>query len=297
MATEVFSDLSGMRAHGTSDEIMGSSLTHEMGGLPTSWWAIVAARCRGQYGHGAPVPLGAVGAAARFVACDAGENGVCRFDHGGLRFGHGQCGPRGSKARPFMGCREQTIVPDVLEACGSTWRMKRPMNSLTGGVTVRLCPGRLSLTRICIWSCWLLRMRSFEMAIPVGVARQLVQHLGRPTGGLGIDHPVVGQQGLAACPPGRGRGLGIVGNCPVLSGLIQRVEKLAPELARGGLDRRDRGPVPSNGRPPPLAPSTPFRRQSPSPRQPVTPLQAPHETAPHIRLASRPDPASVRAQP
>jgi hypothetical protein len=54
-----------------------------------------------------------------------------------------------AKARPFMGAREQTIVPDALEARGSTWCMKRPMNSLTGSVTVRLCPRRLSLTRIC----------------------------------------------------------------------------------------------------------------------------------------------------
>jgi hypothetical protein len=86
---------------------------------------------------------------------------------------------------------------------------------------------------------------------PVGVTRQVVQHLGRPTGRwLGIDHPVVGQQGLAACPPGRGRGLGIIGNCPVLSGLIQRIEKLAPEQARGGLDRKQEAPTASWCAPP-----------------------------------------------
>ncbi len=35
------------------------------------------------------------------------------FDHGGLIVGLGQ---RGDKTRPFMGGREQTVVPDAFEA-------------------------------------------------------------------------------------------------------------------------------------------------------------------------------------
>mgnify|MGYP007117572997 CR=1 FL=1 len=56
-----------------------------------------------------------VGVAARIVACDAGEERVCRFNRGGLRFRHG---PRCGKARLFMGGRKQTTVPDELEARG-----------------------------------------------------------------------------------------------------------------------------------------------------------------------------------
>ena len=202
-----------------------------MGGLQVSWWAIAAAGCRGQYGHGAPVPVGAVGTAARIVACDAGEEGVCGFNRDGLGFGHGQCGPCGGKARPFMGAREQTIVPDALEARGEHMVHEAPDELADGqrhGTSV-------SEALVSHPDLYLIVLAAEDTFVgdgdPVGVARQVVQHLGRPTGGwLGIDHPVVGQQGLAACPPGRGRGLGIVGNCPVLSRLIQCIEKLAPGL-------------------------------------------------------------------
>ncbi len=68
-----------------------------------SWWAIAATGCQGQYGHGAPMPVGAVGAAARIVAYDPSEEGVCRFNQGGLRFGHRQCGARGLPTRLLHG--------------------------------------------------------------------------------------------------------------------------------------------------------------------------------------------------
>ena len=224
-----------------------------MGGLPMSWWAIAAAGCRGQYGHGAPVPVGAVGAAARIVACDPSEEGVCRFNQGGLRFGHRQCGPRGGKARPFMGGREQTIVPDALEARGEHMAHEAPDELADGQCHGTSVPGAL----VSHPDLYLIVLAAEDAFVrdgdTVGVTRQVVQHLGWPTGGwLGIDHPVVGQQGLAACPPGRGRGLGIVGNCPVLSGLIQCIEKLAPEQARGGLDRKQEAPTASWCAPPSL---------------------------------------------
>ena len=84
-----------------------------------SWWAIAATGCRGQYGHGAPVPVGAVGAAARIVACDPSEEGVSRFNQGGLRFGHCQCGPRASRTAALWRWATASGMPAFAgEGCG-----------------------------------------------------------------------------------------------------------------------------------------------------------------------------------
>lgn len=84
-----------------------------------SWWAIAATGCRGQYGHGAPVPVGAVGAAARIVAYDPSEEGVCRFNQGGLRFGHRQCGPRASRTAALWRWAAASGMPAFAgEGCG-----------------------------------------------------------------------------------------------------------------------------------------------------------------------------------
>lgn len=72
--------------------------------------------------------------------------------------------PAQRQARPFAGGREQTIVPKALKASEEHLaRMEHPISSLPCSVTVRLCPGRLSLTRF-PWSCSSLRVCSFEMA-------------------------------------------------------------------------------------------------------------------------------------
>jgi len=77
------------------------------------------------------------------VACDPSEEGVCRFNQGGLWFGHRQCGPRGGKARPFMGGREQTIVPDALETRGEHMAHEAPDELADGQCHGTSVPGAL----------------------------------------------------------------------------------------------------------------------------------------------------------
>lgn len=140
---------------------------------------------------------GRSGAAARILACDAGEKGVCCFNHGGLKFRHG---PRGSKARPFMGCREQTLVPDALGACGKHLAPEAPDELADRQCHCTSVPGA-PVSHPDLY----LTVRAAEDAFvrdgdPVGVKRQVVQHLGRPTGGLGMDHPVLSQGHITYLP-------------------------------------------------------------------------------------------------
>ena len=146
---------------------------------------------RGQYGHGAPVPVSVVGTAARIVACDAGEEGVCGFNRG-LGFGHGQCGPRGDKAHQFMDGREQTVVPNALEAHGEHVAHEAP-DELTDGQ----------------------RHGTF-------VSEALVSHPDLYLIVLVTEDAFIRD---GECPPGRqGAWPGDRGNCPGLSGLIKLID-------------------------------------------------------------------------
>lgn len=152
-------------------------------------WAIAATQCRGQYGQGAPVPVGAVEAAARVVACDAGEKDMCCFNRCRLRVRHDPCGPRGGKARLSMGGREQTTVPDELGARGE--------------YVAHGAPDELADVQ---------RHSAF-------VSRALVSHP--------VSLVVLVTEGMfirnGGAPARRGRDLGIVGNGPVLPGFIKLI--------------------------------------------------------------------------
>lgn len=80
------------------------------------------------------------------------------------------------------------------------WKL-RPVCNRGGACRVRCASARDGFSHPALYVIVLVAEDAFVRdGNPAGVVCQVVQHLGRPTGRwLGVDHPVVGQKGLAVC--------------------------------------------------------------------------------------------------
>ena len=183
-----------------------------------------------------PAAATAVRAAAGLGAGDAGEELFGGFDGGGLRFGGFERGARGGQSNAFAPWGEQAVVADAFES-GGQHVLQEAADELLGGQP----NGALAAVVVVTHAQPHRAVIAAEDAFvgdrhPVGVARQIVEHLGRATGRrLGVDHPVVGQQLAPPRLPRAGLGVRIVGDLAVLATLVEGGEDLGAEQFRSGL--------------------------------------------------------------
>ena len=162
------------------------------------------------------------------------KKGLGSFDGQRLRFGGLQRRAGRRQSRALMMCSKQPIVANALEAARQHMMQKAPDEGIDGQGECAL--GALAVVSHTDANFVLVASENALVRDrhPMGVAGEIVEHLGRAAGRrFGVDHPVVGEHRAVASLPGAGVGvIWDLAAAPVVLTHTEEVSRPLPVMRR-----------------------------------------------------------------